>query len=130
MSSASSEAMDTATLDAELSVLSDHKQEWATLPISEKVSLLGEVRRLTMENAQAWADVSIEGKGLSPDSPISGEEWISGPFPMLRWLEAISQTLTAIDLGTDPLEGITTWQRENGQVAVRAYPTDLIERLL
>ena len=130
MSSASSDAIDTAALDAELSVLSDHKQEWAALPISEKVSLLDEVRRLTMESAQAWADVSIEAKGLSPDSPISGEEWISGPFPMLRWLEAISQTLTAIDQGTDPLAGIKTWQRDNGQVAVRAYPTDLIERLL
>ena len=121
---------DIATIDADLAVLTDHKQEWAELPISRKIDYLNQIRQLTVDNAQAWADVAVEGKGLSPDSTLAGEEWISGPFPLLRWLEAMSATLTALDSGTDPLAGIKIWQRDNGQVAVRAYPTDLVERLL
>jgi aldehyde dehydrogenase (NAD(P)+) len=121
---------DTATIDADLDALTDHKREWATLPISKKVAYLDEIRRLTVENAQGWADVALAGKGLAPDSTLAGEEWLSGPYPLLRWLEAMSATLTALDQGTDPLAGIKAWERDNGQVAVRAYPTDLIERLL
>ena len=121
---------ETATIEADLAVLSEHKQEWAELPISDKVAYLEGIRRLTLDNAQAWADASIEGKEIGSGSTLAGEEWITGPFPLLRWLEATSQTLTAIDQGTDPLSGIKTWERDNGQVAVRAYPTDLIERLL
>ncbi|GMQ84976.1 MAG: aldehyde dehydrogenase family protein [Acidimicrobiia bacterium] len=122
--------MDTAALDSDLALLAEHREEWARLPISEKVVFLDEMRRLTLDNAEAWANAAIEGKGLSPDSPISGEEWISGPYPVLGWLEAVKDTLNAIGNGTDPLAGVKTWERHDGQVAVRVYPTNLIEKLL
>ena len=119
---------ETAAIDADLVLLTGHKHEWARLPLSVKIAFLDEVRRLTIEHAEEWARVGTEGKGISPDSVLAGEEWLAGPMPVLRWTEAIAATLTAIDEGQDPLDGLKSWQRDNGQVAVRVYPADLVEQ--
>ncbi|MFI6777065.1 hypothetical protein [Nocardia sp. NPDC050412] len=36
-------------------------------------------------------------KGLGPDSPLVGEEWMSGPMTLLQATTALSATLAALE---------------------------------
>ena len=92
-----------------------HKDEWATLPINDKIGLLRDTLSELNRYAKAWVDASINGKHLAPDSPWVGEEWVSGPWAVAGWLNAMVDTLTALAQGKHPpIKKIRT--RPNGQV--------------
>ena len=46
--------------------------------------------------AERWVDVAAGIKQLPKDSPLVGEEWISGPYPLLGSLQALEATLAAL----------------------------------
>lgn len=122
--------MDTAQIDADLATLSEHKAHWATLPVSEKIDYLRQLVDLTIASAEDWADRAVEAKGIDADSPLAGEEWVSGPYALLGWMHAIASTLAALDQGEDVLAGIKTWKGSTGQAVARVYPTNIYETLL
>ena len=122
--------MNTAQMDTDLTTLSENKARWATLAVSEKIDYLRRLVDLTITNAEDWADSAVSAKGIDADSPLAGEEWVSGPYALLGWMHAISATLTAIDQDGDVLAGIKTWKRSNGQAVARVYPTNIYETLL
>ena len=122
--------MDTAQMDNDLESLSQTKKEWATLPIAEKISYLHELVESTVANAEDWANAGVAAKGIDPQSPLAGEEWISGPYALLGWLHAASETLSALDAADDILEGLKTWEQPDGQAVARVYPTNIYETLL
>ncbi len=122
--------MDSAQIDNDLETLSKSKKEWATLPIAEKIDHLHELVELTVANAEDWATAGVAAKGIDPQSPLAGEEWISGPYALLGWLQAVSATLSALDAADDVLEGLKTWEQPDGQAVARVYPTNIYETLL
>jgi len=122
--------VDTVVIDGALGVLAENKQRWARLPVREKIGYLDTLRLRTNDAAADWVAAALTAKGLSPTSPLAGEEWMSGPYALLGWLNAALTTLRAVERGGDPLEGLKVWARPDGQVVVRVYPTDLWERLL
>ncbi|MFV1961144.1 MAG: aldehyde dehydrogenase family protein [Acidimicrobiia bacterium] len=122
--------METAQIDTDLNTLSQSKKEWATRPIAEKVDFLHRLVELTMANAEDWADAGVAGKGIDPQSPLAGEEWISGPYALLGWLHATAATLSALDADGDVLKGLKTWEKPDGQAVARVYPTNIYETLL
>ncbi len=122
--------MDTTHIDEALDVLHAHRNRWARLPLGAKIRHLATLRTRTADAAADWADAAVKAKGLRPDSPLAGEEWISGPYAVLSWLEAATRTLETLAAGTDPTELVKTWERPDGQVVARVYPTTFLERLL
>ncbi|NIA24951.1 MAG: aldehyde dehydrogenase family protein [Gammaproteobacteria bacterium] len=122
--------METAVIDGALRVLAENKQRWARLPVREKIGYLDTLRVRTNDAAADWVAAALSAKGLNPESPVAGEEWTSGPYALLGWLNAARATLSAVEQGRSPLEGIKAWARPDGQVVVRVYPTDVWERLL
>lgn len=124
-------ALDTASIDTALTVLSDHKQRWARLPIRDKIQYLSEIRDLAVRDAQQWVDAGLAMKGLPADSPLQGpEEWLSGPYPTVSWLTDVMATLEALRTGADPLDGLAVRTTPTGQVAVRVFPASIYDRLL
>jgi len=122
--------MDTHLLDRDLEVLQDHAQEWARLPIAEKVQYLDRIRIRTDRVAPVWVEAAAKAKGLDADSPLLGEEWMSGPYALLYGTTALTDTLLRLKAGTDVLEGLAVSTRPNGQVAVRVFPNNLQDRVL
>lgn len=121
--------MDTAHLDRALATLHAHKTEWARLPIREKVALLDRLRERTGRVAPAWVATALAAKGIDPTTQAPGEEWTSGPFAFVTFLNAIEQTLEMLDRGENPLDTARFRRHANGQVIADVFPTSFQDRL-
>ena len=123
--------MDTRHLDQVLTKLADHKTVWARLPIKDKIQYLIEVRQATLANAERWADAETKAKKLHVGSPLVGAEpWLAGPYGVVAWLSASIQTLTALDIGADPLGHVKLHRSVDGKLVARVTPHDIYEQLL
>lgn len=94
--------MDSAVLQHDLQELHDNKRTGPRLAPVAKIHYLREIRDLVMANADGWVSAGAELKGLTLDSPVVAEEWLSGPYPTVTWINDVIETLTAIDRGEDP----------------------------
>lgn len=117
------------SLDQAIEELAVQKDAWAITSIADRMRLLQEVRTGVMEQAGAWAAAAAAQKGMAPQSPLSGEEWLSGPYGVLMWCNAMLATLEHIAAGTH-LHGLVTRTLPNGQLAARVMPASLYDRLL
>lgn len=123
-------ASTTNEIDRTLGNLAAAAPVWLAATVDDRIALLDQVRSLVAVHAADWVAASLAGKLVDPASPLSGEEWISGPYPVLTWIDEAQQTLRAIDTGADPLERMRERVTPTGRLAVRVYPTNPIERLL
>ena len=117
-------------IDQSLRVLNDRKGPWVDLSIDDRISLLEGLLGETDRLADRWVDAACEAKGLAPDSPLAGEEWMSGPWAFLEQVEHLIGTLEALGNGTDPLQGVPVRTRPDGQVVVPVHPADPYEKVL
>jgi aldehyde dehydrogenase (NAD(P)+) len=118
----------TARLDAALAVLRERKDDWATLPVREKVALLLAMRSNLKRAASRWVDLSVGAKQLDPASPWVGEEWVSGPWALASGINGYLRTLDHLARGRLPALPVKT--RANGQLVVRVFPADRLGSLL
>ena len=118
-------------LDRHLADLRAHADEWALLPIRDKVKLLWKLRRATDRAAGAWVTAASNAKGLAVGDPLRGEEWSSGPWALLNYLGPLEKTLRAAERGhlADLVTGKTR-TRPDGQVVARVMPDGLYDQLL
>src|SRR5262245_21312928 len=73
-----------AAIDAALETLRGRKVAWAALPVLEKIDLLRALRRSFADVAAEWAAACQRAEGLDAATPTAGEEWITGPYVVLR----------------------------------------------
>ena len=123
--------MDTARLDADLATLASRKEEWARLPIPEKIGLLRSVRDGVARVADRWVEAAVRAKGIPAGSPLAGEEWLSGPYSLLFAISALERTLEHLARGESPLPSSRAIRtRADGQVVVDVFPVDAFDRIL
>ena len=122
--------MDSLTLDNSLSHLQSNKNRWATLPITDKIDYLDQTIKRSVDFAEEWANAGTEAKGLSVNSPLSGEEWLGGPYAFLNWLQYMKNTLNALAAGKSAIHKVKISARSNGQTVAHVYPNNLLEKLL
>jgi acyl-CoA reductase-like NAD-dependent aldehyde dehydrogenase len=103
---------------------------WARMPLTERVSLLERFGELVAEHADSWVAAAAGIKGLPDDSPLVGEEWISGPWAVLTYVHALAETLRRLDRGEDVLAGFDTHPVTGDRVAVEVLPHTTFDRLL
>ncbi|MCA1656301.1 MAG: aldehyde dehydrogenase, partial [Actinobacteria bacterium] len=119
------------TVDADLAVLSAHAGEWAGLPLAAKRALLGELHQATPGVAAEWVGLACAAKGIPVDSPLAGEEWISGPMAHLLYTGALGATLDELAAGRSPVAARSVGEAPGGRVSVRIrMPFDRYDRLL
>ncbi len=122
--------MDAGAIDQDLADLVKSKDRWAALSAAERASYLPKVRDKVLAVAEEWVAAAVDAKGIPADSPLTGEEWLSGPYSLLGWIGAMERTLTAIATGADPLQGLPVRTLPNGQTVVQVAPYDAKEKLL
>jgi aldehyde dehydrogenase (NAD(P)+) len=93
------------TIDADLELLHSRAAEWAGLSIAHKRALLTGLHEATAGIAEEWARLACQAKGLAPESPLAGEEWMSGPMAQLVYTTALGRTLDALAAGRSPVTG-------------------------
>ena len=120
-----------ARVDADIARLGLHKDDWARLPVAQKIEFLRGLARNTAAAAQRWAAAGSKAKGLSMDAPLSGEEWTSGPWAFLFGVNRLVETLTSIEkTGTPALKSGSVHTRPDGQVVVDVFPQNIWDKLL
>jgi aldehyde dehydrogenase (NAD(P)+) len=122
--------MKQADIDQSVATLVQHKDDWATLPIVRKLDHLREMRQKTDDVAERWVNAAVKAKRIPADSPLAGEEWMSGPWALQRGLSQLNHTLAAIEKGESPLPRGSVHTRPDGQVVVDVFPATLFDRLL
>ena len=123
--------MEPTRLDTDLAALAAHKDEWARLPVPEKIRLLRAVRAGVGRVADRWVTAAVRAKGIPDGSPWAGEEWMSGPYSLLYGIAALERTLERLARGESPIpaEGAIR-TRPDGQVVVDVFPADNFDRIL
>jgi acyl-CoA reductase-like NAD-dependent aldehyde dehydrogenase len=117
-------------LDLAVEELRARAGEWAALPLPERIALVEELQRDVARVAERWATLSLQAKGIASDEPAAGEEWITGPYLVLRNLRLLRRSLADIASRGRPRipGGVST--RPDGQVVARVFPADVWDRLL
>jgi len=113
-----------SNLDEALAILEDHKQEWATLDIDERIELLEHLRDGVIEVADGWMQAAMEAKGMAPDSTEEGEEWLAGPASVVKNLALLIASLRDIDEHGVPQLPKDPYTRPDGQVVAPVFPAD------
>lgn len=116
-------------LDSELVKLAANRDKWVATPIVERIAILAEIKECLMPVAQAWAETAARKKGIADGSPLTGEEWTSGPYSLLGYCNQMMLTLSKV-AGKHHLDGIPVRELPNGQVVAGVMPNSIWDRLL
>ena len=121
--------MDSSSLDKAINILDTNKDDWVNLPISEKIPLFKSLSSKTAAVAKDWTDAALKAKSIKEDSPLSGEEWTSGPWALIYAVESMVDTLIALDKGQNPPVGKIR-SRPDGQMVANIFPYNIYHHLL
>jgi len=117
-------------VDAAVADLRGGEAAWGALGLAGRRRLLEELRRLTVEHADEWVRAAGGIKGLPRTSALVGEEWLSGPYPLVTSARALADSLDALERGGSPVDGFTVRPAPGGRSAVQVLPHDVFDRLL
>ncbi len=125
-----STTFDAAVIDNALADLTQGEKTWAATGLHRRRELLEELHALTARDAEAWVSAARTIKQLDADSPLVGEEWMSGPMTMLAGAQALAESLAALERGASPLDGVELGTAPGGRVSVPALPHGFYDKLL
>jgi hypothetical protein len=113
-----------------LGELEQGEHAWAALPLPGRIELLAELQASVAEYAPDWVETASTIKQLRAGSPLRGEEWISGPYPVIGSAAALRESVLALERGGSPVDGLAIRPAPGGRVALRVLPHSLFDRLL
>ncbi|MBT0771345.1 aldehyde dehydrogenase [Kineosporia sp. J2-2] len=119
-----------SAVDSALADLDRGTEVWGRTSLPARRLLLARVHALTATYAQDWVRACAGIKGLATDSPLVGEEWMSGPYATLNGLAALIDSLRALQAGRSPVEGHRFGTAPGGRVTVRVLPHDPVDRVV
>jgi hypothetical protein len=115
--------------DTALNELNNQKETWATTSISKRIVILEQIMEVFLSIMNEWVNVSLKNKSVAKDSPARSDEWIIGPFPIVRYIRILRDSLLEIKTKGQPkIPGpITT--RKDGTLVVQVFPQTFYEKL-
>ncbi|MEM7049760.1 MAG: aldehyde dehydrogenase family protein [Acidobacteriota bacterium] len=124
-----SRAPDTAVLDRAVTAVAESKQRWARLGLKERRRLLDRTAREFLAVAPRWAEAGLAAKGLTEGGPAGGEEWLTGPYLVVRNLRLLHDALEDIaEAGKPEIPGPVK-TRPDGRVTAGVFPSSLYDRM-
>lgn len=116
-------------LDRAIGILQSCKDLWRDTPLIERIQLLKKVLLGFGNVASEWVRLSCEAKGISADAPVSGEEWLGGPYSIQRHLRLLINSLIELEKHGVPRFPGKPHKDQRGQWRVPVFPTDIYDQL-
>ena len=111
--------------------IKEGSRAWVSMAPGERIHLLEELRRSYAAIAEPSVRAACEAKGIAPDSPTAGEEWLTGPFVVLRNLRLLVESLKDIQRhGVPYIPPSRLRTLDNGQLCARVYPVNTLDSML
>ncbi|MDX1630511.1 MAG: aldehyde dehydrogenase family protein [Thermoanaerobaculia bacterium] len=116
-------------IDAAVETLRHRRSIWSNMPVLDLIDMNRKLRSSFADVAEEWAAACMRAEGLTPGSPESGEEWIAGPYLVLRNLRLLQASLRSISVSGRPRIPGPVRTLPNGQVAAEVAPFDRWDRI-
>ena len=116
-------------LDQAVSELSSNCQTWAGTGIEERIAILAEIKDRLMEVAEPWALTAARHKQIPENSPLVGEEWVSGPYTVMAACNGLMATLGAMK-DKKFLDALPVRDISERQISVSVVPHSIWDHLL
>lgn len=116
-------------LDAALDELKSGAENWARTSADQRISILRDIKEKLMNVAEDWALEAARQKQIPDGSPLVGEEWISGPYPVMGACNHLIETLSQME-GKTFLKGLPKRKTVTGQTSVKIVPHSIWDYLL
>jgi hypothetical protein len=121
----------TVELDRIVTRLDEHRGAWAAVSLDDRVGLLEKLLAGVLAVSEEWVGAAHAAKGLDPDVPASGEEWLAGPLTTVRNLRLLQRALVEVrDHGAPRIPTEAMSQRADGRLVVRVFPQNVWDRIL
>ncbi len=116
-------------LEAAVAAVASRKRAWARLPAGRRIAVIEAVLASFGGVAARWVEASLEAKGIPAANPAAAEEWLAGPYFILRNLRLLARSLGDIERSGRPEipGGVTT--RQDGQTVAHVFPTGGYDRI-
>jgi hypothetical protein len=79
--------------------------------------------------APRWVEATRALEGIAAPGPFLGEEWLAGPYPVLRNIRLLERSFADLAAGRPPEPPGPVTTRQGGQVVVRVFPAGSWDRL-
>jgi len=116
-------------MDAAVAATCAAKDAWTAVPAAERVTILDRLLADFAAVADRWVAASVEAKGGEPGGAVTGEEWIAGPFCVLRNLRLLRDALGDVASRGAPRIPGPVWTRADGRVVAGVFPASIWDRL-
>ena len=99
------------------------------LDITARIDILDALRRDFGRVARRWVEACLEAEHIPAANPLAGEEWIAGPYLVLRNMRLLQQALRQVrEQGHPRIPGPVT-TRGDGQVVAQVFPEGVYDRI-
>ncbi len=117
-------------MDRALDQLASARKRWAETTLDLRIDLLRKVKTGLASVADEWVRLSLQHKGGAFEQASQAQEWLAGPYVVMRNINLLMRTLAQIrTYGRPQLPGALGRTRF-GRLAVPVFPTDWRDRLL
>ncbi|MEO1370170.1 MAG: aldehyde dehydrogenase family protein, partial [Acidobacteriota bacterium] len=105
------------------------RRAWASVDLADRRAIVRELIKDFDRVAERWYERGRDAEGLPADMPQAAEEWLSGPYMVLRNLTLLDRALGEIErFGAPKVPGPVT-ERSDGTTVAQVFPTDGWDRL-
>ncbi len=120
-----------STLDTVVQRVKEGSRAWVKRSVREKLQLLEELRRTFAAVAEPSVRAACEAKGIDPEGPTAGEEWLGGPLVTLRNLRLLVDALKDIERhGAPYIPPKHLRTLEDGRLAAKVHPGSALDAML
>ena len=116
-------------LDSLIDRLTAGAQQWAAWSYDQRATLLRATHRTIAHHAKDWVVAAVSAKG-GPDRWLVGEEWLSGPYPVLESITGLADSLDALARNTSPAAALRAGRAPGNRVTLQVLPTNPKENVL
>src|SRR5258708_14232719 len=104
---------------------------FARLGIPERIQLLRQMRQGYRAIAEESVLAACRAKGINPDNSIAGEEWMSGPWIVIRNLRLLEAALQDVQRQGAPRIP-RSWMKSlpDGRLALKVFPASGLDSIL
>ena len=119
-----------AEQDAAVAALRAGAARWRGASTEEQVRVLESLLPSIEAQAEAWVDAACRLKGVARGAHAEAEEWLGGPYAVLRATRQLVRSLKDVAArGAPGLPGVAS-ALPTGQVSAPVFPTDPLDRIL
>ncbi len=116
-------------IEPALTDLRRQANDWVHVSVPDRRAILRELIRDFHGVSEQWMNVCREAEGIPADRPEAGEEWLAGPYVVLRNLRLLEQSLADIErLGHPRIPGPVR-TRPDGRVTAEVFPASVYDRI-